>query len=96
MTFITILFGCLVGALYSNIADYISLLGSFCTVIVAFLIPSKLFKIIYFIGMLYIKTNDYKIYHYKNILAIIFATVLTGIGFISGSMTIYTMVTGIR
>jgi amino acid permease len=41
ITFPTLTLSCLVAVLYSNISDYISLMGSFCAVIISFLLPGK-------------------------------------------------------
>ena len=50
-----------IASLYQSISDYISLIGSFCSVVIAMLIP----------GLCYIKGNDYKISHWKNVMTII-------------------------
>ncbi len=72
------LIACLVGVLYDQISAYISILGGFCSVIIAFLIP----------GLIYIKNNDYPIMHYKNILSIILISILSVIGFTAGVISI--------
>ena len=56
-----------------NISHYLNMVGTFCSIIVVILIP----------GLIYIKGNDYPIYHYKNILTIIFILVIVSIGMIS-------------
>ena len=63
---------------FQSISDYISLIGSFCTVIICFCVP----------GMIYIKGNDYPLIHYKNILTIIFISLIFIIGILSGIFTI--------
>jgi len=67
-----------VGALYDKIINYISILGGFCSVTIAFLFP----------GLLYVKNSDYPWTHKKNISTLIIITVLCIIGFIAGTMTI--------
>lgn len=67
-----------IASLYQSVSDYISLIGSFCSVIIAMLIP----------GICYIKGNDYHIKHYKNILTIILIVVLSIFGITSGIFTI--------
>jgi amino acid permease len=42
ITVSTLSLSCFVGALYGDVEDYISLLGSFCAVIISFLIPGKI------------------------------------------------------
>lgn len=71
-------FSCLIGVLYDKISAYISILGGFCSVIIAFLIP----------GLIYIKNNDYPITHYKNILSILLVSILSIIGFTAGVISI--------
>ena len=56
-----------------NISHYLNMVGTFCSIIVVILIP----------GLIYIKGNDYPIYHYKNILTIIFILGIVSIGIIS-------------
>ena len=72
----------MIGVLYDKISAYISILGGFCSVIIAFLIP----------GMLYIKNNDYPLTHYKNVLSIIAIGVLSFIGFTAGVISIIKIV----
>jgi len=73
-----LVFSCLIGVLYDKISAYISILGGFCSVIIAFLIP----------GLIYIKNNDYPITHYKNILSILLVSILSIIGFTAGVISI--------
>ena len=56
--------------LKKNIYDYINLAGTFCSIIVVIIMP----------GMIYIKGNDYPIYHYKNIFTVIFILIISSIG----------------
>lgn len=72
----------MIGVVYDKISAYISILGGFCSVIIAFLIP----------GMLYIKNNDYPLTHYKNVLSIIAISVLSFIGFTAGVISIIKIV----
>ena len=69
---------CIIGILYDKITDYISILGGFCSVIIAFLMP----------GVLYIKTNDKPLKSKENIMTAIIISILCTIGFIAGIMTI--------
>ena len=73
-----ILLSTLVGVLYQKIGDYIDFLGSFCSIFICFAFP----------GMMYIKTNDYHKYHWKNILTIIYIVVFTILCCISGGYTV--------
>ena len=68
----------IVAVSFQSISDYISLIGSFCTVIICFFVP----------GMIYVKGNDYPITHYKNIITIIFISFILLIGMTSGFFTI--------
>ena len=68
----------IVAVSFQSISDYISLIGSFCTVVISFFVP----------GMIYIKGNDYPITHYKNIITIIFISLILLLGITSGFFTI--------
>ena len=63
---------------FQSISDYISLIGSFCTVILSFFVP----------GIIYVKGNDYPVTHYKNIITIIFISIILLLGMASGFFTI--------
>ncbi len=78
ITIPTLVVTCLIGALYTGITAYISILGGFCSVVIAFLFP----------GLLYVKNSDMPLTHYKNIFTIIIITFLCLIGFTAGIMTI--------
>ena len=67
-----------IAVIFQSISDYISLIGSFCTVLISFFIP----------GLVYIKGNYYPIKHYKNIFTIIFIAFILILGLISGFFTI--------
>jgi hypothetical protein len=77
---------CLIGGLYDKIINYISILGGFCSVTIAFLFP----------GLLYVKNSDYPITHHKNILTIIIVLVLCVIGFTAGIITIWDIISPIN
>ena len=78
VTVITLTLTTFISIVFQSISDYLSLIGSFCTIIIAFLIP----------GLLYLKGNDYHKYHYKNILTVVLLCILCPIGLISGIYTI--------
>ena len=67
-----------IAVIFQSISDYISLIGSFCTVLISFFIP----------GIVYINGNDYSIKNYKNIIAIIFISFILLLGLTSGFFTI--------
>ena len=75
MTIITLAITTFIAATFQNISDYISLNGSFYGIIVAVIMP----------GIIYIKSNDYSIFHIKNLLAIIFILAFSSVG----ALTIY-------
>ena len=75
MTIITLTITTFIAATFQNISDYISLNGSFYGLIVAVIMP----------GIIYIKSNDYSIFHIKNLLAIIFILAFSSVG----ALTIY-------
>ena len=52
--------------------------GSFCSIFICFAFP----------GMMYIKTNDYPKYHWKNVLAVIYIIVFSILCCIAGGYTI--------
>ena len=78
ITGVVLLISTFIASIFQSISDYISLIGSFCTVIISFFIP----------GIVYIKGNDYDIKNYKNILTIIFIIFILILGLTSGSFTI--------
>ena len=78
VTIITLGITTFICVVFQSISDYLSLIGSFCTVTISFLIP----------GLLYIKGNDYPKSHYKNICTTILLCILCPIGLASGIFTI--------
>ena len=67
-----------IAAIFQKISDYISLIGSFCSVFIAVVMP----------GMIYIKDNDKQISSLKNILAILFVIILSIFGLFTSFCTI--------
>ena len=67
-----------IASIFQKISDYISLIGSFCSVFVAVVMP----------GMIYIRDNDQKITSLKNILAILFVIILSLFGLLTSFCTI--------
>ena len=78
MTVICLSITTFIAAIFQRISDYISLIGSFCSVFIAVVMP----------GMIYIKDNDKSITSLKNILAIIFVVVLSIFGLFTSFCTI--------
>jgi amino acid permease len=78
ITIFTLSLTTFISIVFQSISDYLSLIGSFCTVIISFLIP----------GLSYIKGNDYPRYHYKNVGSVILLLILCPIGLITGIFTI--------
>ena len=70
LTIITLSSTTFVAAMFQNIADYISLISSFYGLIIGVIMP----------GIIFIKTNNYSIFHIKNLLALIFILTLCSIG----------------
>ena len=71
ITFITLTVSTFIAAyLKKIISEYLSLVGTFCSIIVAIIMP----------GLIYIKGNDYSIYHYKNIFTIFLIFIVSSIG----------------
>lgn len=71
-----------IGAIYSDISDYISLFGGFCSVVIAFFFP----------GFLYIKSNNRPLKDFKNIKTIVICGLLCIIGVISGILSLKTII----
>ena len=67
-----------IAAIFQKISDYISLIGSFCSVFVAVVMP----------GMIYIKDNNQSITSLKSVLAILFVIILSLFGLITSFCTI--------
>ena len=78
MTVISLGITTFIAAIFQKISDYISLIGSFCSVFVAIVMP----------GMIYIKDNDKKITSIKNILALLFILILSIFGLFTCFCTI--------
>ena len=78
ITIIILIMTTIIAVIFQSISDYISLIGSFCTVLISFFIP----------GIVYIKGNDHPLFHYKNILTIIFISIILLLGLTSGFFTI--------
>jgi hypothetical protein len=78
ITIPTILFTCLVAALYDQITSYISIMGGFISVVLVFLMP----------GVLYIKTNGKPLFCLENIAIAVSVAILCIVGFIAGVWTI--------
>lgn len=82
ITIPTLLLSCLIGVLFGDIGAYISILGGFCSVIQVFFVPV----------LIYIKSNDYPIHHWKNIVCIILVIILSGIGYTAGVLSIINII----
>lgn len=67
-----------IAVIFQKISDYISLIGSFCSVFIAVVMP----------GMIYIKDNGKKITSLNNILAVIFVIIVSGFGLLTSYSTI--------
>ena len=78
MTVISLGITTFIAAIFQKISDYISLIGSFCSVFVAVVMP----------GMIYIKDNDKPLTHIKNIFAILFVIILSIFGLFTSFCTI--------
>ena len=78
MTVISLGITTFIAAIFQKISDYISLIGSFCSVFVAVVMP----------GMIYIRDNDKSITSIKNILAILFVIILSIFGLFTSFCTI--------
>ena len=84
-TTITLVPTTLLASVYQNIVGYISLIGCFCVVFPAFLIPPI---------MLMYDTELSKRYHWKIILQIVFGAILCIIGYISGILGLIDIING--
>ena len=78
MTVISLGITTFIASIFQKISDYISLIGSFCSVFIAFVMP----------GMIYIKDNDKSLTSLKNILAILLVLVLAIFGLLTSFYTI--------
>jgi hypothetical protein len=78
----TLLITCFIGVLFGDIGAYISILGGFCSVTQVFLVPV----------LIYVKSNDYPIYHWKNLTSIILVIFLCGIGYTAGVISILNVI----
>ena len=78
VTIVTLVVCTSIAIVYKDILTYNSLLGGFCSVVIAFLIP----------GLIYVKTNKYKLTHYKNILSLMLIITLCTIGWTAGMQSL--------
>ena len=83
ITIIVLIGTTFIASIFQSISDYISLIGSFCTVLISFFIP----------GIVYIKGNDYHFTHWKNILTFIFILIILILGITSGFLLLKTLLT---
>ena len=83
VTIPTLLVSTLIGALYKDILDYISLFGGFCSTIICYMIP----------GVLMILTSNEKATSFKNILTFLVVACLATFGFMGGVQTLRKIIT---
>jgi amino acid permease len=83
VTIPTLLVSTLIGALYKDILDYISLFGGFCSTIICYMIP----------GVLMILTSNEKVTSFKNILTFLVVACLATFGFMGGVQTLRKIIT---
>ena len=82
ITSIVLIITSIVAASFQKISDYISLIGSFCTVVICFFVP----------GMIKVKASGLPLTDYSNLPTIIFIFVILLLGIISGIFTIKGMI----
>lgn len=78
LTITTLVISAVIGVLYSEISNYISLLGGFCCTTYCFFVP----------GWLMIKVEWKEMSMLKRIVSIIIVSILTSFGFIGGIMSV--------
>ena len=78
MTVISLGITTFIAAVFQKISSYISLIGSFCSVFIAVVMP----------GMIYIRDNNSSITSIKNIFAILFVIILAMFGLFTSYCTI--------
>ena len=82
VTFVVMMVCVTVSILYSNISNYIKIMGGIFSTLVGFLFPS----------LLIVRANSRPRYHWKNILTVTIFSFLTLIGFIASGLTVYEMI----
>ena len=82
VTFVVMMVCVTVSILYSNISNYIKIMGGIFSTLVGFLFPS----------LLIVRANSRPRYHWKNILTVAIFSFLTLIGFIASGLTVYEMI----
>lgn len=82
ITAIFVLLTTTISSAYSQATDYMSILGGFLAVIIANLLPTYL----------WIKTNDYHKYHWRNVVAVIMTSIIVLVGWFSGIITAKNMI----
>ena len=78
MTVISLSITTFIASIFQKISDYISLIGSFCSIFISVVMP----------GMIYIKDNNKNLMSLKNILVIIFVFILALFGLFTSFCTI--------
>lgn len=66
------------------------LLGGFLSTFLGFMMPGKNIKL-EILGLVYVKSNDYPIYHWKNIMTLTLVLIFATIGFSAGTLTLIAM-----
>ncbi len=77
ITGVFVLLTTVISSAYSQATDYMSILGGFLAVIMANLLPTYL----------WIKTNDYPKYHWRNVVAVTMTSFIVLVGWFSGIIT---------
>lgn len=73
---VSLFLAALIAIFFKNINMYIAFVGGYFSIVFTFIMPSTL----------YIKTNNYSIYHYKNIIAIIIMAIGSSLGIMGATM----------
>ena len=82
ITFLFLIFSTLIAIFFTSVSDLASLLGSFFSILISFVIP----------GLIYIKGNGYPLNNKYNIFTFILVICLSFFGLLTGILTIISMI----
>lgn len=85
ITLVTLVFSILIGVFYSNVTDYISIIGGLSGNCLAFVFPC----------LIYIKAGGYEICHWKNVCVILLCTIMSLVNFFGVGVTINNIVNNV-
>lgn len=75
----------IISSLYQQISAYISIIGGYMGVITLYILPV----------WIYVKSNEFHRYHWKNVISVLIGGLLTIMGYIGGTISLINLIKGI-